>query len=399
MKTHQLEMGMSLLPLVLLLLVIAFYFRIEPIRHIHHVYLYGDMVHYDHLAVTIMLHHVYSYWGFQSDGFVTPGYPLFLVACYSIANLFTGNHNLQILVVFYVQGLLSTLSVGLLYLIAKRSLPKWISFCVALLFAVYSPSISASQLLLTETLYVFLLLAFVYSFQIAMEKQTWLYWLISGLILGFVSVVRPTTFPLAIAALVFVLFAKKKLWQAIWAEVIYGVGFVVVLLPWWIRNIVVLKRVLLTDDDSGNPLLYGTDPNFQTDNLAAGVTNQKAKAIALIKDHFMHQPGPTIKWYTIGKLNDLFDEQWYKIQPNWLSHIWNHLHLPMILIGAAGVLVALFMRKMRFVGILAIFLVVVQLPFIPVNRYAYPVIPFLFIGVGYVVYLLTRLVRVKRAAA
>ncbi len=374
--------------LLIVVISISFVLRLYPVLHLHTVPLYGDMVHYNHLARSIIDNGVYSYWGTQPDAFVTPGYPVFLVICYQIAKyLHISSQNGQILFTVYVQMVLSSLTVGFLYLIAEKIFNKWWAFFISLCFAFYLPSISSVELLLTETLYVFFLLGFVYTFILAMEKQQWQFWLLSGIVLGLTTLVRPTTFPLVLSVLIWGLFKKKGLLKSIRLESLYAFGFVIVMLPWWIRNMVTLHRLLLTDDDSGNPLLYGTDPNFEHDNLIVGVKNQQALAIQRIKYGIVHHPWSTFKWYTVGKLQYLFSKPWYMGKPNALSDIWNYLHPLVVILGMIGILLGTVVPKYRFVSIIAIYLTIIQLPFIPINRYAYPVMPFLFIGVLYLIFI------------
>jgi hypothetical protein len=157
----------------------------------------------------------------------------------------------------------------------------------------------------------------------------------------------------------------------------------VFLVPWWIRNWLDFHRIVLTSDDLGNPLLFGSYPDWQSrGDMVRGLTaaQQKTLAIHHIVQGFSQQPLVYLKWYTVDKLVEMFGSPWYSAA----GHLqwWVHLHVVWVVLGAIGFLVSLSKPRVRWVGLIALYLVVVQLAFIPLPRYVYPVMPFLFIGVG-----------------
>lgn len=390
--------------MLLALLAFAILLRLVPIFALPSIPLYGDMVHYDHSATMLITHHVYTYWASVPNAQVTPGYPFFLAAVYMIAGLASHSHYVEMHLALIVQAILSGLTVGVLYKIVRTMMSHGWAFVAAFLWAVYPPSVWASQLLLTETLFVFFLYLFVWSFIWAMRRKTSVSWLVAGLLLGLTGLVRPTVFPLLAAPVAVALWqARKKTkadstptfvhffqrayaslrWQSFTA---YVIGFVALLLPWWIRNFVVFHKIILTDTDAGNPLLYGTDPNYAHDpSLAAPGQNETTLALERIREQFTHQPLAALKWYTLGKLHDLFTAPWYpsisNATPTWLA-AWIHLHIVWVIAGGLGLILSLTIPGLRLLAALALFLIVAQLPFIPVNRYAFPIMPLFMIGVA-----------------
>lgn len=366
----------------IILAVLAVIMRFYSLHHLHYVYLYGDMVHYDHAAMMMWTHHVFSYWGTTPDAFVTPGYPLFLMICYRVANIFTHSHQGQLIFTVYIQAVLSGLTVGLVYYVARNVMNAWWALLAALIWMYYPPSIWSMTLLLTETLYVFLLLGYVWMFYYSMKKNKAIWWFLSGLLLALTALVRPTVFPLAIAPVIWAIWKRESLRKGIRTILIYIIGFVVPLLPWWIRNMVVMHRLLLTDNDTGNPLLYGTDPNFQHDpGLAQGVKDQKALAIHRIVEGFTTHPWATLKWYTLDKLHYLFSHAWF--YPSKVTRLESFLlgfHFIWVCLGTLGILLGFMYLRFRFLSILAVFFVLIQLVFIPINRYAFPLMPLFVIA-------------------
>ncbi|MBX5436615.1 MAG: glycosyltransferase family 39 protein [Alicyclobacillaceae bacterium] len=376
----------------LALIAMAACIRLYAVIRPHDMSLYGDMVHYDHSARLLLDRHVFSFWGHQPDAYVTPGYPLFLALCYALANLHSTAATWQIQTAQYVQALLSALTVGVLYWTSRRPLARPWAVAVSLMWTVYPPAVWSPLLLLTETLYLFLLMCFLWLFTVAAERRHPGWWLLCGIVLGLCGLVRPTVFPLVLSAGIYLLWRLRdglpgKRALACFAG--HVAGFVLPLIPWWVRNFRVFHKLVLTDTEVGNPLLFGSDPYFQAGpDLGRGLNQlqQKRLAIHRIVYGFEHQPGLYLKWYTVGKLHILFGQPWY--HPVYATTgavtVWLlHLHLVWVVVGAIGIVSGLWVPSMRFLSLVGLCLVALQLPFIPVNRYAFPVMPILFVASGF----------------
>ncbi|MCF8565914.1 glycosyltransferase family 39 protein [Alicyclobacillus tolerans] len=357
-------------------------------------YLTGDMVHYDHLALTMLNHHVYSYWSTTPDAQVTPGYPLFLALCYVIANLFyPDQHAVQLLVATIAQEVLSVFSIYLVYKLSRRILPVSLATGVSILWFLYPTAAWAPRLLLTETLYTTLLLLSVYLFYTALDRPSVWIWAWCGLAFGATTLVRPTAGAFLLAPVVV---WAWRFWRRkplnLRFGLAYGAVFIAALVPWWVRNFISLHRIILTDTDSGNPLLYGSDPNFQVDQLSKGLhgMSQGALAVQRILYGFSHEFWTYLWWYTGDKLWLLFGSPWF-VEPSQSSasvfadigYAWLHLHIAWVILGLLGVFAGFKHPDMRFISVLVLLLMGFELPFIPIPRYSYPVMPFMFIGAGY----------------
>lgn len=358
------------------------------------IHLYGDAVHYDHAAVVLLLKHVYTYWSWGPAAQVTPGYPIFLEGSYWLTLISTHNHQVQMHVATTIQHILAAFTVFFLYRLMRIGLPRYASLVGATLWLIYPPATSAADQLLTETLYIFFLVLFAWIFVVSVRQPSLVRFMLSGLLLALTTLVRPSVMPLVIAPLLLVLQARFR-GQSLRQLAIYFSGylgvFILCMLPWWIRNVRVMHRLILTDDDMANPLLYGSDPNFANDpNLAQGLNphQQEALAIHRMMAGFEHQPLLYLKWYTWDKLGLLFGTPWFtKFQgtPSIVA-VYANTHLFWVIVGTIGlVFVSIRKRPLWWVSALVLFLVVVQLPFIPINRYALPMMPFLFVGVACIV--------------
>jgi 4-amino-4-deoxy-L-arabinose transferase-like glycosyltransferase len=401
-QRDQLEWRVSI-GLLLFAVLFHLYFSVSFWRT--NIQLYGDAVHYDHAAVWLLLKHIYSYWSWGPSAMITPGYPLFLDFAYWLTHFKSHNHQVEMHVAVTFQHLLAAGTVFLIYRIARFFLPRWASLIAALLWLFYPPSNWAADQLLTETVYVFFLILFVWTFLFALErKQIWRFAL-AGVALALATLVRPTVFPLVVAPLLFLL--QRQNWPAVRTHLIHWLtylgAFVVCMLPWWIRNGVVLHRLILTDDDMANPLLFGSDPNFAHDtSLDSGLDRQQQEHLAVhrIIEGFSHHPFQYAKWYTVDKLRLLFGSPWYldKLSkhatfPQKLTFVFAHFHLAWVILGAIGLLLGAWRPMLRWISALALFLIVAQLPFIPINRYMFPTMPLMFIGVAALTYLVV--VRIK----
>ncbi|SIS65013.1 glycosyltransferase family 39 protein [Alicyclobacillus vulcanalis] len=372
------------------------------------VLLYGDAYYYDHSARVLNALHLYAYWSWGPAAQVTPGYPVFLALVYRLAAVFTPSHETAMHLAQACQHLLAVASTVLVYLIARFRLPRYASFVAAFLWTVYPPVIYANDQLLTENLYIPFLLAFVWSFLVLVRDRSTGSFVVSGLLLGVTTLIRPSVAPLLAApALFFLQRETRRAWKTTAARyAAYVATFCLAMLPWWIRNLVAFHQWITTDLDAANPLLFGSDPTFYKDtSISNGLSyaQQKALAIHRIEEGFRTHPLGYLKWYTLDKLGWLFGTPWYNstLPPHAglltrMTFAYAHLHLVWVLVGALGLAFGFGMRYIRWLSWLTVFLIAVQLPFIPINRYAYPTMPFLMIGVGTVVYLATAWVRTRR---
>lgn len=114
--------------------------------------------------------------------------------------------------------------------------------------------------------------------------------------------------------------------------------------PWWIRNYLVLDKVVILAEQSGNPLLWGTFPfdNSPTIDVSEDPKLMQEKAIERIKMGFTHEPLLYASWYTWGK-------SWYLIKDIWPGNhnvsklLFSKLaHYLIVFLGFSGLLIMLF---------------------------------------------------------
>ena len=135
----------------------------------------------------------------------TPGYPLFIAVHYF---LFDENPFFIIL----TQILLSAASIFLTYAIAARLWNPRVGLLASFILFIDIPSLHFSLLILTETLFTFLILSMLYSsvrwIQAGGRKRLWIF--IAGLALAWATQVRPISYYLFLLFIpVFLLFARQ----------------------------------------------------------------------------------------------------------------------------------------------------------------------------------------------
>lgn len=164
----------------------------------------------------------------QPDYFRTPIYPLFLLPFINSS----GGAG----IVFF-QIILSSLS-SLLIALAAFELFKnsRLALIAGLILALDIPSIVFSQLVLTETLFVFLLCVYLYLFILYFTRKRISFLLIGAFVHGLLLLCRPVAlFTLAFPLLILLFHYPSVKAKAKYA-IIYILVFLFSLLPWLIRN-------------------------------------------------------------------------------------------------------------------------------------------------------------------
>jgi len=143
------------------------------------------------------------------DAYRSPGYPLLIALCMSIAD---GLGFIPVLL--YIQAVLGTLTVILTYLLAKHFMSNNLAFVAAFLVGWSPHLITMSGYLLTETLSGFLITAALLSFNRAMGAKNLLWFAISGMLFGWGYLTNET-----LLVLPFIL-GFISLFQSIWPPTI-----------------------------------------------------------------------------------------------------------------------------------------------------------------------------------
>ncbi len=369
---------------LIVIFILAAYLRVDFIRSVGHT-MPHDSINYDAMVIQLLEKGIYAYKDTSPNAYVTPGYPLFMAAVYWLVDY---QQNDPLPWVRYIQIVLSLLSIGLIYWITRILSNKVAGVMAAFIAAIYPPFVWANGAILTEVLTIFLLLCYllvqIYTFR---HKTVWLA-LASGLLLGLTVLVRPEFIPLLVMNYLFYWFWKREdRKKIIKLFAVTSVGLVLVLMPWWIRNIVSLDKLVLTATQE-NPFSAGTYPykNYDDGLVDTNGKTEMEVAIERLKVGFTTQPWLFLKWYTIGKLQYTYQTVYYGgghepfynvipfINPNWIHRI-------LIFFGLIPTIA--FIRKWKQMSALLVVIIVtmsmIRLGFVPEYRYNVMSMPLIII--------------------
>ncbi|MBA2116028.1 ArnT family glycosyltransferase [Bremerella alba] len=219
-------------------------------------FFFGDSLSYEVLAQHLA----------QGEDFVygdariarTPGYPLLLVPVYWIAD---EPPTLALRLIGVVCG---TLSIGLAAWIARMLFDPVAGVFAALLVAFYPGAIAMSVFILSEAPFVPLMLLnlgwLIVALRADHSSRRTKFAALSGLAFGLAILMRPSwlMFPLFATPIGLLFYEHRK--QQLLAYATAAVVAAVVLMPWWVRNYVVVGKFVPTTLQVGASLYDGISP-------------------------------------------------------------------------------------------------------------------------------------------
>ena len=188
--------------------------------------LLGDQIGYDTIAYNLTTGNGFSIKPHIPTPIRPPIYPFFLSFIYLIFG-----HNYTIVRVF--QAILSALTCVVSYYIAKEIFNEKIAKISAWLLALYPVLIIYTGLLLSETLFTFLLVVSIFLFIQWLRETKIAYFVGCGIFLGLATLTRPVTILIPFIILLLILIIRKKNYLQWFAFLIV---FMLTILPWSIRN-------------------------------------------------------------------------------------------------------------------------------------------------------------------
>ena len=153
--------------------------------------------------------------------------------------------------------LLAIASAWIMILLARASGLGQASWLAGLLVTVDPILFYQSTQLMTETLATLLALLLLFALLRSGEGRESRWMLAAGTIAGLAILCRPTF--LAFAGLAWLLLAVRRRWKPM---MLFSAAAAVVLVPWIVRNSLVLEKPVLTTTHGGYTLLLGNNPHF-----------------------------------------------------------------------------------------------------------------------------------------
>jgi 4-amino-4-deoxy-L-arabinose transferase-like glycosyltransferase len=218
--------------------------------------------------------------GFENSSDWSPGAPLLYAASFYATG---GPHEGTARI---VEALMGVAAILVVFLLGERLGGRWVGLLAALAVAVYPPFIHSTGELMSEPPAILTLPAAVLAFLWAGEQERLRAWLVPGLLLGLTAMFRPEY--LLVAAAFVVLAAIRVGLARGWKPGLAGAALLLVALalpivPWTIRNVDVLHRLVPISTGSGKALYVGT-------YLPADGEYQRVKA--LLYERYDHRSLP-----------------------------------------------------------------------------------------------------------
>jgi 4-amino-4-deoxy-L-arabinose transferase-like glycosyltransferase len=379
------------LPLILIFLLGA-YLRFDFLVSVNHLQSH-DTVNYDIMVRQLLDKGIYGYKSTESNAQVSPGFPLFMAAVYTMTDY---KHHDPFTTIRYLQACFSLITLWLIYVIAKRLHSNQAGIIAVIIAAFYPPFIWANGAILTEILATLLYMTYLYLQLVSFEKNHRGAALGAGIVMGFTVLVRPEFLIIFPATYMFHLLWHRKVVKMFKLAFFAGIGLTIILSPWVIRNIITLHEPIIASTQV-NPFAAGTYPNKNYDD---GLVDRHGKtqmevAKERLKIGFTRHTWEFAKWYTVGKLNYIYGKMFYgsghrPFYPVIPFRGIIHRALVFLALIAAMVILRRWKQPASLIVVLLLIMSIVRLAFVPEYRYNFTAMPSLIIMDGILLSFLLR---------
>jgi len=367
----------------------------------------GDALRYQGLSLGLARENIYiTSWGYRA--YRPPAFPFFLAAIFRL----WGGANIELIRI--VQFLLGGFSVVFFYLAAKKLFGLKVSVLAGILIAFWPGLIYYSTQLLSETLFIFLLSLFLYSFYCLQPPKPWYLFALSGISLGLAALCRP----------IMASFALFLLFITVWPIRIFAFGkkyyifylfFLLTLVPWTARNYLVLDEFVLISTNGGINFLFGNNElNQEGGGLFEKGPRYRPKESEVAEERAAWKAG--LDWiknnpYKFGRRFLLKIGRFWTPRPDYFSQrgsfgpykkvVQNLLvviHLPLFVFFIIGI-ICLFTRKVdkraHLLWLIPFYFSIFHSFFFVLYRFRLPVEPLIIIVAAYGFWSLAHLVKAR----
>ena len=235
-----------------------------------------DSIEYARHATNLLDQGLYSLDGVRPDRMRQPLYPLFVAGVYAVL----GRDNFA---VYAVQVLVGCVSIAMTVGLARTlGLSPAMAGCAGLMVAVYPPFARLAGMVVTETLSTLLWLATAWMFVIVARSGRDWHALALGAVVGLHALCRPVSalfLPLFVGGL---WYGGMSALRTLRAGVLLFLGFGLVVLPWGIRNAVVLGTPTILSSEGGAVLYLAMRPDRElvwAGDMGRFVTSSEVRAL------------------------------------------------------------------------------------------------------------------------
>ncbi|MFH1369611.1 MAG: glycosyltransferase family 39 protein [Elusimicrobiota bacterium] len=316
--------------------------------------------------------------GYIAHKFVPPLYPLFLAACIKIGGPDTLSY-------FIPQLIIAGLSCVFVFFLGKRFFGSKIGLIAALAMALYPDLILWTHQIRTETLYIFLLLAGFLALLKGNERGSIPLISLSAFIFGLATLTRMTF--IAFLPFIFgweIIFFSSDKKRGLLAACLFGLIFVIILLPWSYYNYKIFDKFTpLTDEGSDAFFNFENNKCDNAEEFNSYMNSQdnlSAKIFRYVKTHPVRYALATSKrllvfWGPFRSPNRLFAKIYKTIQ--WI------IVMPLAFAG-----IFLSVKLWKKTGIILLFILYYSMVHVSIGIESglvsrYPIQPFLCIFFAY----------------
>ncbi|CAI4032536.1 Glycosyltransferase family 39 protein [Nitrospira tepida] len=326
----------------------------------------------------------------HGEGFRDPSYPIYAPPLYGMFIAFLQSiFGEDLGPVKIVQVMVDSVTVILVFLIMREIFNARTGLLAAAVLAVYPFAIYLAISIAAEPLVTCLLAGFVLLVIYAVRLQDLRYFAAAGIVLGLATLTRGATqfLPfLLVFVLVFLIRGGK---QVLISYMVCLAGFVLVISPWTVRNLVVLDDVIPVATAGGIVILMGSNETYLT---IPGKTEMNEKypppqgikpsevdrywRNAGITEHLRHLQADPIGFVTFNIAK--FFRLWYATESG-DNHQWTlGGNLPLYLLACVGLVIAL--RTQQYLVLIPLFVIgyyaLLHWASLPLFRYMMPVMPY-----------------------
>jgi 4-amino-4-deoxy-L-arabinose transferase-like glycosyltransferase len=246
-----------------------------------------DEQQYSQIAGNILSGNGFAWGPGQLTSIRPPLYPALVATLWAIV----GSHSLQAIRIFQVLMALATS--GLVYLLGKRVYGAAVGRYAAAICWLYPSFVFFNSLILTETLFTLLFVAFVLSSVLLVQQPRAWYAVLCGVSLGLAALTRSVLWPLPLLLCpLLAVLIEAPVPRRLALPALVLAGYAVVVAPWAVRNTRLQGTLTIVDTMGGMNLRMGNYEYTPDDRMwdAVSLTGEKSWVAGLDAEH----PGEVI---------------------------------------------------------------------------------------------------------
>ena len=196
--------------------------------------------------------------GFSDPSFPVynpPLYPIFIATCLSLF----GDDQASVKI---AQIFVDSLTMIMIYFMMKEIFDVDTALLSAGLFSLYPFSTYLTISIASEPFFTFLLTGFVLSSVYAIRSTKWWHYCVTGILLGLATLTRGATQFVPLMYPVMLILLRRRGVGAIVCYAVLCLSFVLVILPWTVRNYLVLDDFIPVATSGGIVVLMGSSEEF-----------------------------------------------------------------------------------------------------------------------------------------